>query len=119
MPLQLNSPPLRITLTKDELQHFFYYVNACLQQGFTGMNHYDHKAEREWFIRWHLVEVQTKTTNTLMRNYHAASDKKLYLRLNEPERHTMAYMFQRVDCDAYVLQMQPRFTTKLTPIPRR
>ncbi len=119
MSIKLNTPPIAVKMTKQELNEFSIYLKNCSEQGFSGINFFKHQVEREMFMKWHLRELFTRVINKLMKLHHDSHSKKLTFQIYEPEQRTLSHMFKRVDCNPYFLQMQPRFLHELTPIDLR
>lgn len=111
-----NPPPVKIPMTKEEMQYFFHYLSKCYDIGFTGIHDYKFKADREYFIKYHLKELANKIFNKLMKLHFAIGTKKISISVSEAERYSLMFLFKRVDCDPYILSIQQRFINQLTPI---
>lgn len=111
MIFKFNKPAMRIRMTKEELQEFFKYLVKCDQE--LKFRNYGVFQEREIFMRWHFYEVGTKIFNKLGKLYYEPLSKKTSIVINFPEQKTLSFIFQRVECDPFVLQMQPRFIHNL------
>lgn len=116
MSFKLNVPGIKVPLVKSDLYELQQYLIDCDNSGFVGPNRYTHAREREYFFKWHLYEFQGKIVNKILALHHEPKNKKVKLTVTEPERYALSAMFQRVDCNPYMLSLQPRFINGLTRI---
>ena len=116
MSFKLNAPGIKVQLVKSDLPIMIQYLIVCDKSGFVGPNRYTHNREREYFFKWHLYEFQSKITNKLWSLQNEPHNKKVNLKVTEPEQYALSAMFQRVDCDPYMLSLQPKFINGLTRI---
>lgn len=104
-----TKPLTPVKLSYDELVELFYYLAKCEKEAFTGIHRYHAHKERERMYQFHLSEVFFKVA----KKYDIHKKSKITLKLNEIELHTLSVMFKRVDCTAYMLQLQTRFIKNL------
>lgn len=104
-----TQPLTAIKLNHDELVELFFYLVRCEKEGFSGIHRYHAHKERERMYQFHLSEVFLKVA----KKYDIYKKSKITLKLNEIELHTLSVMFKRVDCTAYMLQLQTRFIKNL------
>lgn len=117
MSLELNTPPIKVKLSKSELNEFWLYLLNCDKYGFSGINYFAKlNPEREDFMQWHLRELSSRVINKLMNLRHKPDSATVTIAVYDPEQKTLSRMFQRVDCTPYMLQLQPRFLSELVPI---
>jgi len=110
-----NSPPVPLRLHKDELLELWNYTTKCLEYGFIHDNEYIRgQRDREYFYSWHLKEIAHKSFYKLLATRHHPGNKKLSIKLLDPERRTLSIMFNRVPCTPYMLSLQERIIHQLT-----
>lgn len=112
--INLNPPPIKVKLIKSELNVFFQYLNKSVTDAFTGIHHYHHQKEREFFLKWHLKELIGRVFEKVLSVFHYPDHKNISLSITQAEQQMLSQIFQRVDCCPYMLQMQPRFINQLT-----
>jgi hypothetical protein len=118
--IRLNLPGTKVKTNKTEMQALMNYLNSCSRSGFTGPNNYGTvNYEREYFFKWHLLEFTSKVATKLLKLSHEPGSKKVTLLLSEPEQYALSAMFKRVDCGPYMIALQTKFITGLTPMRTR
>lgn len=85
-----------------DLAQFKQYLFVCEHTGFIGINNYRKIQDaREFFYRWHLTQ--------LIKKVHKKRKGEIWLQFTWPEIKTLHAMFQRVDCDLKMQEIQRRF----------
>ena len=89
--LNLNLPPQKIKLEKQEMQELMNYLLKCSKSGFIGTNFYGTvNREREYFFKWHLLEFTSRIANKLLSLSHDKPTKKVTIVISEPEQYALA-----------------------------
>lgn len=111
-----NPEPVSIKLTRDDITELWLYLLQCKQKGFTGSNNFNGLSTarpREYMYKWHLSEIMKKVYAIARRS---ESKKTFTLKVSEVEQRTLSVLFTRVDCSAYMLQLQEKFIKNLKPL---
>jgi len=116
MAIILRAPDKKITLTKEEISYFIGYLDVCKTTGFRGINFFRSHPVREKLLSFSLTTFAEKVLTKYINSTHLPASKKLNIPVNSGEEISLITMFQRVDCGAYVLQLQQRILLTLRPV---
>ena len=102
-----NTKEIRIKLNDLQVQTLYNYVSKCIEIGFVSHNDFHHVAkEREFFYKWFLKDL-LKQLFTKGFKIIATQQKNHVVILNEAHQRTLSIMFNRVECEPYMLTLQP------------
>ena len=118
MALLLRSPDKKLQVTKEELQYLVAYLDRSKTIGFIGVNFYKHQSDREELYKFSLLTLSEKLLTKLFKNSHSIQEKKISFPINFAEEKTLIVMFNRVDCDSYLLALQSKILLRLRPLNR-
>ncbi len=117
MAITLRTPDKKLKLQLCQLRHMRPYLETCVHYGFVGINNYSRTApEREIFYRECLLSFCEKLLHKLMHTMHEPAKKIATLKVSLCEEMALVCIFQRVDCDDYMLAMQAEIMQQLKPI---
>jgi hypothetical protein len=116
MGLLLRQPDKKLQLTKLEIQYLVAYLDKSKSVGFIGVNFYKCQRDREELYQFSLLTLCEKLMTKLFNNAHSITEKKISFPINFAEEKTLLAMFQRVDCDSYLLAMQSKILLSLRPL---
>lgn len=93
-------------LTKIELQHLIVYLERAKTEAFQRIHNYKFQKDREEFYQYFLQTISEKILNKLANLAKKNGESKVTILVNFGEEKTLRTIFQRINCNEYVYQLQ-------------
>lgn len=106
MTISLRPTDKKMRLTKIELQHLIVYLERAKTEAFQRIHNYKFQKDREEFYQYFLQTISEKILNKLANLAKKNGESKVTILVNFGEEKTLRTIFQRINCNEYVYQLQ-------------
>ena len=101
-----NTKEVRIKLNALQIETLYNYVSKCIDTGFVLHNDYQRVSkDREFFYKWFLKDLLHQLFNKATKIVSRPQLNYIIV-INEAHQRTLSVMFNRVDCEPYMLTLQ-------------